>query len=560
MASKEIIEKIKREVDIVQVVSQYVSLQKVGSSYRGLCPFHSEKTPSFHVNPTLKLYHCFGCGASGDVIKFVQEIEHISFQEALQKLGQMVNIKVDTDERHSEKERYISLLSRIHEEYKKQLRQNPNALEYLYTRGFNQEEIEEYDFGYCPTNSTLVLQIASKISVQVPKLLEYGLLKKTKEGYIDLFEDRLIIPIRDELSRIVAFGGRAIANREPKYLNSPETKYFAKRSVLFLLERAKKAIKGVDFAVITEGYFDAIAFHRAGIKNAVAVLGTNLSKEHLIKLGSLSKNIILCFDSDEAGQRATLKSLKTLIDSSFDVAVASFSEKDPDELYRTEGSEALKKALKNAVSFENYLVDFYSKIFDLSSTSGSERFLAQMKIWVDSLLNTQRIERYDNLLKVISERVKLSVAQLSDYFRRSTFEKPDAGKVNLPSDEDYLIYLYITQQDLRKELERIDRTVMSEKTRRIIDLLENNSNIAEQDVDIRKYVFDLMSKIPPGDPLKMLEDIRKRFARKAIEKRLSQIDGKLANCKSDEERAQLLKERLRLIASIGRIGGDQGGK
>ncbi|MEJ5230425.1 MAG: CHC2 zinc finger domain-containing protein, partial [Pseudothermotoga sp.] len=147
MASKEIIERIKREVDIVQVISQYVSLQKVGSSYRGLCPFHSEKTPSFHVNPTLKLYHCFGCGASGDVIKFVQEIEHISFQEALQKLGQMVNIKVDTDDRYSEKERYTSLLSRVHEEYKRQLRQSSNVLEYLYARGFNQEEIEQYDFG-----------------------------------------------------------------------------------------------------------------------------------------------------------------------------------------------------------------------------------------------------------------------------------------------------------------------------------------------------------------------------------------------------------------------------
>ncbi|MEJ5229899.1 MAG: DNA primase, partial [Pseudothermotoga sp.] len=224
------------------------------------------------------------------------------------------------------------------------------------------------------------------------------------------------------------------------------------------------------------------------------------------------------------------------------------------------GPEALKNALKNAIPFENYLVDFYSKIFDLSSTSGSERFLAQMKVWVDSLLNTQRIQRYENLLKAISERVKLSVAQLTDYFRRGTFEKPDTGKMNLPNDEDYFIYLYITQQDLRKELERIDRTVMSEKTRRIIDLLESNSNIAEQDEEIRKYVFDLMSKIPPGDPLKMLEDIRKRFARKAIEKRLSQIDGKLANCKSDEERVQLLQERLRLIASIGRIGGDQGGK
>lgn len=552
MASKEIIEKIKREIDIVQVISQYVSLQKVGSSYRGLCPFHSEKTPSFHVNPTLKLYHCFGCGASGDVIKFIQEIEHLSFQEALQKLGRMINIEINFDTKQSDKERYIDFLTKIHTEYKKQLKQNQRAMKYLLDRGFKEDEIEYYEFGYCPVDSKLALQVATKFSLPISKVIQYGVIKKTKaQEYLDLFEGRIVIPIKDDLGRIIAFGGRSIDNREPKYLNSPETNYFSKRSTLFLLDRARKAIKSVNFVVITEGYFDAIAFHRAGVTNAVAVLGTNLSKEHLSKLGSLTKNVILCFDTDEAGQRATLKSLKMLIDMSFDVAVALFQEKDPDEVFRTEGSENLKRVLKKAMPFEEYIVDFYSKFFDLSSAAGCERFLDQLKIWVQSLLSTQRIQRYENLLKAISTKVKFSTAQLMSYYRNDSFYKEQSTKTNLPSDEDYVIYLYITQEDLRNELSKIDKSVMSDRTRKILEILENGLDISDQDEEIRRYIFDLMSKVPPGDSLKIFEDIKKRFARKTIEKRLSQIDGKLANCKSDEEKKELLQERLKLIKMTG---------
>ncbi|WP_041081160.1 DNA primase [Thermotoga profunda] len=552
MVSKEIIEKIKREIDIVQVISQYISLQKVGSSYRGLCPFHSEKTPSFHVNPVLKLYHCFGCGASGDVIKFIQEIEHLSFQEALQKLGRMINIEINFDTKQSDKERYIDFLTKIHTEYKKQLKQNQRAMKYLLDRGFKEDEIEYYEFGYCPVDSKLTLQVATKLSVPISKVIQYGVIKKTKtQEYSDLFEGRIVIPIKDDLGRIIAFGGRSIDNREPKYLNSPETNYFSKRSIFFLLDRAKKVIKSVNFAVITEGYFDAIAFHRAGVTNAVAVLGTNLSKEHLSKLGSLTKNVILCFDTDEAGQRATLKSLKTLIDMSFDVAVALFQEKDPDEVFRTEGSENLKKVLKKAVPFEEYIVDFYSKFFDLSSAAGCERFLDQLKTWVQSLLSTQRIQRYENLLKAISTKVKFSTAQLMSYYRNDSFYKEQTTKTNLPSDEDYVIYLYITQEDLRNELSKIDKSVMSDRTRKILEILEKDLDISDQDEEIRRYVFDLMSRIPSGDSLKIFEDIKKRFARKTIEKRLSQIDGKLANCKSDEERKELLQERLKLIKMTG---------
>ena len=324
MVSKEQIERIKNSVDIVQVISQYVSLQKVGSNYRGLCPFHSEKTPSFHVNPTLKLYHCFGCGASGDVIKFIQEIEHISFQEALQKLGRQAGIEVKFSSSQSGKDEYVEYLFRVHTEYRNCLRKNSEVVQYFFDRGFNDREIEEYEFGYCPGGSKIAYEVASKLSLKFSKAIRYGLMRKVESGYVDTFENRIIIPIKDDFGRIVAFGGRTVSNREPKYLNSPETPYFSKRSVLFMFDKAKKAIKGVDFVVVTEGYFDAIAFHRIGVTNAVATLGTSLSEIHLMKLKPLTKNIILCFDSDDAGKRATMSTLKIFLENDFDVAIAQF--------------------------------------------------------------------------------------------------------------------------------------------------------------------------------------------------------------------------------------------
>jgi len=559
MVSKEQIERIKNSVDIVQVISQYVSLQKVGSNYRGLCPFHSEKTPSFHVNPTLKLYHCFGCGASGDVIKFIQEIEHISFQEALQKLGRQAGIEVKFSSSQSGKDEYVEYLFRVHTEYRNCLRKNSEVVQYLFDRGLNDREIEEYEFGYCPGGSKIAYEVASKLSLQFSKAIRYGLMRKVESGYVDTFENRIIIPIKDDFGRIVAFGGRTVSNREPKYLNSPETPYFSKRSVLFMFDKAKKAIKGVDFVVVTEGYFDAIAFHRIGVTNAVATLGTSLSEIHLMKLKPLTKNIILCFDSDDAGKRATMSTLKIFLENDFDVAIAQFKEKDPDEVLRKSGADMLKDTLKKALPFEEYIVEFYSKQFELSTTSGTERFLMQLRPWTRLMLSLKKIERYENLLRIISSKTRLSTAQLSEYFKSKAIQRTKFVKTNLPSDEDYLIYLYITREDLRREISKIDRSLIREQTAEILDLLENNLDLSEFDEETRKYIFDVMSKIPPGDSLKIFEDIKKNFIRKSIEKRLSQIDSKLAICKDERERANLLRERLRLISSLNGTGGGQSG-
>ncbi|MEN3008881.1 DNA primase [Pseudothermotoga sp.] len=557
MVSRDLVERIKQSIDIVELVSQYVSLQKVGSSYRGLCPFHAEKTPSFFVNPTLKLYHCFGCGAAGDVIKFLQEIEHISFQEALERLAKMVGIELKLSATQSEKDLYTEYLTKVFLEYKKQLEKSKQALEYLNKRGFTESEVKTYEFGYCPNDSRIAQKIAQILSIPMEKSFQYGLYKPSNG--VDLFEGRLIIPIKDEVGKIIAFAGRSLDDREPKYLNSPETKFFSKKSVLFMFDSAKKAIKALDFVVVCEGYFDALAFHRSGITNSVAVLGTNLTKEHVSKLAPLSRNVILCFDNDEAGIKATLRSLKTLIESSFDVAVVKLSEKDPDEVHKKYGSEGLRKALSEAIPFEEYLAEVYEKFFNITTSAGLEKYINALRNWAQILLRDRRMDRYESLVEATSRKTRLSVAQLNEMFRLQNPVPVKTLSSSLPSEDDYIIYLYITAEKFREEIDKIDFSLISENARRLLEFLRQGKDVSELSSDLREYAFSVLARIPEGDPEKMFNDVKRRYLRKVIEKELLQIDSKLTFCQSHEERAYLLKRRLELVSQIKSLGGERNG-
>ena len=557
MVSKDLIEKIKQSVDIVELVSQYVSLQKVGSSYRGLCPFHVEKTPSFFVNPVLKLYHCFGCGASGDAIKFLQEIEHISFQEALERLAKMAGVELKISTGRSEKDLYVEYLTRVFAEYRKQFKQSAVAVEYITRRGFSESESNLYEFGFSPENSRIAQRVARSMSLPDEKASQYGLYKPSNG--IDLFEGRLIMPIKDENGKIIAFAGRSLDDREPKYLNSPETKFFSKRSVLFMLDRAKKAIKSLDFAVICEGYFDAIALHRAGVTNAVAVLGTSLTREHVSKLMPLSRNVILAFDNDEAGIRATLRSLKVLVEASFDVAVVKLPEKDPDETYRKRGADYLKKLLSEALPFENYLIEVYERYFDVTTSAGLEKYIGALRGWAEILLRNKRIDRYERLVEAVSQKTRLSTSQVSEMFRLQVTPTTMVSKSTLPTEDDYIVYLYITCEELRDRIDEIDPELFADRTRKLISFLREKKDLSELSPELKQYAFAVLAKIPEGDPWKVFSDLKKRFARKAVERELSQIDSKLAFCRDDEERGLLLKRRLELVSQLRSLGGDQSG-
>lgn len=318
---------VKDRVDLVEVVSEYVVLQKKGREYTGLCPFHEEKTPSFSVNPSKQLYYCFGCGAGGGAIKFLMEIGKQSFREVTIDLAQRYQIPIKTleVEQQQEIQRQISLREQLYEilavaanfyQYNLQQEDGKIALDYVQNqRHLSSANIEQFQLGYAPNNWDALYHYLVEIKHYSVILVEQtGLIKKRTrgEGYIDYFRNRLMIPIKDVRGRVIAFGARSLDGSEPKYLNSPETELFSKSRTLFALDLAYQHIAKQDQVIVVEGYFDAIALHLAGINNVVAVLGTALTQQHIKQLSrySESKQILLNFDADKAGLKATQRAIK----------------------------------------------------------------------------------------------------------------------------------------------------------------------------------------------------------------------------------------------------------
>lgn len=320
------IEEVKNRVDIIDIISEYVVLKKRGRNYQGLCPFHDEKTPSFSVNPSKQFYHCFGCGAGGNGIKFLMEINKQSFPEVMLNLAKRYQVPIKTLEPEkkqelqrqiTEKEQLFEILAIANSFFQHALRQNEGkiALEYLIEkRGLTDENIQKFSFGYAPAGwETLYNYLVEQKRYPLELVEKGGLIKlrKTGHGYYDYFRDRLIIPIQDPQGKIIAFGSRSLTEEEPKYLHSPDTPLFDKGRTLFALDKAKNAIIKKDQVIIVEGYFDAIALHIAGINQTVASLGTALSEMQIKALLKYteSKQIILNFDADNAGINATKRAI-----------------------------------------------------------------------------------------------------------------------------------------------------------------------------------------------------------------------------------------------------------
>jgi len=318
------IEDVKQRLNIVEIISEYVVLRKQGRGLTGLCPFHQEKTPSFNVDPEKQLYHCFGCGVGGNSFNFLMEMNKTSFAEVVLELAQRYQVPLRTlePEQRQEIQRQISLKEQLYEimavaskfyQHTLHQPQGENALQYLKaSRHLKDETIQRFELGYAPSGWEVLYRYLVELKrYPLPMVAEAGLIKKRNsgEGFYDQFRDRLIIPIHDRQGRVIAFGSRTLTNEEPKYLNSPETPLFNKSKTLFALDKAYKAIAKEDQAIVVEGYFDAIALHAVGITNTVACLGTALTLPHIKLLSSYtdSKQIVLNFDGDAAGNKATTR-------------------------------------------------------------------------------------------------------------------------------------------------------------------------------------------------------------------------------------------------------------
>jgi DNA primase len=358
MKHEDLLEAVKARLDIVEILSDYISLKKSGINYKGLCPFHSEKTPSFMVHPGKQIFHCFGCGTGGDMVSFVMKQEAMSFPEALKSLAKRAGIRAEdywSDGGQGEKKEQLKeALKAAVEFYQAELKKNKQALEYLERRGISPEAAKRFSLGYAPPEwDRLYRHLKKNFSDEV--ILQSGAAQRGQKGIYDFLRNRIIFPICGPHGDVIAMGGRVfLADEEksqPKYLNTSDSLLFKKGETLYGLDLAKDAVLKKGHAVLVEGYLDVIACHTHGFENAVAPLGTALTPGHLKKLKRFAGKIVLVFDGDAAGLSAAKRSLAIALEQDFRVKVAIMpAGEDPDSLLKAKGSQAFKRALGGSLT------------------------------------------------------------------------------------------------------------------------------------------------------------------------------------------------------------------
>ncbi len=372
MAYDNFTDELKAQLNIVDIIGREVNLKKSGSNYMGLCPFHSEKTPSFSVNEGKQFYHCFGCGKSGDVIGFVQEYYKLPFMEAVEKLATENGIKLPERRSSGPKidyDKYHSINAKAARFFYNCLGIKGNkGLAYLKKRGLSKETITSFGLGYAPSSGHALVDHLRKEGVSDDDMLKLGLANQGKNGLYDKFRDRVMFPIISTQDKVIGFGGRAIGDYKPKYLNSPESEIFLKKNNLFGLNLTKKEIDKDQRAIIVEGYMDMISLYQNGIRNVAASLGTALTLNQARLLCRYSKNIVLSYDSDSAGINAALRGIDVINEAGGKPRVMHVTDgKDPDDFVRAHGKEAFLKLVDNAMPATDYKLRLARRGFDLKN-------------------------------------------------------------------------------------------------------------------------------------------------------------------------------------------------
>ncbi|MBN2281248.1 MAG: DNA primase [Candidatus Marinimicrobia bacterium] len=438
------IEQIKARADILDVISEVVTLTRRGANYVGLCPFHDDHKPSMSVSPAKGIYRCFSCGNAGNVITFVMEYDKITFVEALKKLAERYNIPVtwikdDDGVRSSD----FSQLYELHEYaksfYQKQLysEKGKKALHYLHSRGFSDEVIKEFNLGYAPSSwEDLLNQINRKVySDKILDLSGLFIEKKNNAGFFDRFRDRVMFPIKNISGRTIAFGGRALDPEDPaKYMNSPETKIYNKSEILFGFDISKDAIRKKEYSLVVEGYTDFLRLFVYGFKNVVAGSGTALTQGHGKALQRFTRKVVLCYDGDEAGQKATVRAGFIFLKAGFDVKVIVLPEKDdPDSFLVENGYDAFFEKIVKAPDFLRYLLDTNQQ--KLQSPVEKSEFIEFMVKEIaeieDNVVRDYMVKNLAESMNINEERI---ISQMKHFFnKKAAFAKnPESKKEKNP--------------------------------------------------------------------------------------------------------------------------------
>ena len=487
----ESIEEVKSIANVYDVISEYLDLKKVGNSYSALCPFHSEKTPSFYVSPQKNIWKCFGCGKSGNAISFLMEYEGLSYSQAVEKLAEKygIQLRYTNSEKEKGKKKILNVLQEVALFYKEQLKNHPEPRKYLTDRGVLPSTIDKFDLGYSPDDRSL-LEFAAKKGIDTELLKKAGIISQSGK---DLFSGRVIFPIKDIQGRVIAFGGRSLKDKvSPKYLNSPETEVYHKGQTLYGLFEAKDSIKEEGFAVLVEGYFDVILPHQVGFKNFVASLGTGFTQQQAKLLKKFTNKVYILFDSDRAGKKAALAAAKICLAYGMEVFYKPISDgKDPDELARTD-SKRLKEHLLQAKPILDFLVErlreekqpekkkrLISIILDLIAT-------AEDKLMVGEYLN-----KLSNITKIPYELLTEELKKYRGSLNIKEEEKHLISEEHLSTNEKIILKgLILYKNDVLNLINRYEKIKGSEYFKYLI------SGILNEELSEKEYEEIINFKVP----------------------------------------------------------------
>ena len=438
------IQELLARADVVEIIGRSVQLKKGGANFMGLCPFHAEKSPSFSVSPSKQFFHCFGCGKSGDAIKFLMEHSGMTFMEAVQDLAQQFGMQIPDDGRSpqdkaraaEQRQKHATLsdvLEKAGEAYRKQLRIAPRAVDYLKGRGLSGAIAKQFGLGYAPEGWRSLASIFPDYND--PLLAESGLVitntddSSGEEKRYDRFRDRIMFPIRNVKGECIGFGGRVLGDEKPKYLNSPETPVFSKGRELYGLFEARGALREEGYALVTEGYMDVVALAQHGLPNAVATLGTACTNDHVQKLFRFTDTVVFSFDGDAAGRRAAHKALDSALPHATDTRSIKFlflpTEHDPDSFIRAFGKDAFTRFVADAVPLSRFLIESASEGCDLGTAEGRAHMASNARPrW--STMPDGALKR--QLLGDIAELVQLNTRELTDIWSgTSSHSRSDAA-------------------------------------------------------------------------------------------------------------------------------------
>ena len=464
--SEETLEEVRQANDIVDVISQYVHLKRSGRNFFGLCPFHNEKSPSFSVSPDKQIFHCFGCGVGGNVFTFLSKIEGINFVEAVQQLAERANIQMPTFENHVDREREelkakVYKVNEFTAQFYHENLYKPTAKlaqEYVKKRKLSNETLKSFRIGFSGKFDELY-QALKKEGFEDPEILESGLVNRNDNGrYIDRYRNRLMFPICDGRGRVIAFGGRVLDDSKPKYINSPENIVFSKGRNLFGLNVAKKGQDTKKRLLIVEGYMDVISLHQRGITNVVAPLGTALTQQQGWLLRKTSEQIILSFDSDEAGLKAKIRAVDILQNMGCDIRVLQMEgAKDPDEYIVKYGNARFQNVVDKALSVIEFKVKLLKKDLDLNNTNDKIKFLNEIAKLISKVDNNIEKEVY---IEKIAKEYEISKEAIYAEVNKLSYENKQGEKV-LDKARPVVRHVTVPKTEVSEAVKRRENTVLA---------------------------------------------------------------------------------------------------